>query len=180
MGNAPPDRSRRTLRAVACVYFAFHMAAVTMANVSRTTALGTGFHRPFDWYLRITSLGQYWDMFTTVPRFLEMDGALVASDASGTTAEYGPMLPGLAPYARSARVHGMFLRLAFSEEYYPGFAARYLAAVCRAVRERTGTTPRLVGFELRTRQLRPISAVLLDGKIGEPKTFRFGPAPCEH
>jgi hypothetical protein len=166
------------VRAVLCGYFVFHMAAITMANVSRTTELGSGFHRVFDWYLGATSLTQYWDMFTTPPRFLEMDGALVSQDSSGRITEYGPMLPGLTPYRKTARVNGMFLRLAFSDENYPGYSTRYLAAVCRAIAEKAGSTPVAVGFELRTRQLRSLAEVRRDGTISEPKTFRFGPAPC--
>jgi len=171
-------RRHKALRVFACVYFIFHCAAITLANMSRTTELGDGFHRPFDWYLRATGLSQYWDMFTTIPRFLAMDGALVASNAAGATAEYGPMLPGLLPYRNSARIHGMFLRLAFSDENYPGYSNRYLAAVCRAIGERSGSTPSQVGFELRTQQLRRLEDVRRDGRISEPKTFRFGPAPC--
>ena len=176
------DRNARNkaLSVCACVYFVFHLTAITMANVSRTTELGDGFHRPFDWYVRATGLFQYWDMFTTIPRFVSMDGALVASDSSGRVAEYGPMLPGLLPYRNTSRVHGMFLRLAFSDENYPGYSGRYLAAVCRAIGERVGAEPSQVGFELRTRQLRRLEDVRRDGQISEPKTFRFGPAPCAH
>jgi hypothetical protein len=169
---------RKVLRTAACAYFVFHIAAITLANVSRTTELGSGLHRPFDWYLQVTSLSQYWDMFTTIPRFLAMDGALLASDANGAVTEYGPMLPGLSPYRKTSRVHGMFLRLAFSDENYPGYADRYLAAVCRAVGERAGSLPSQVGFELRTQQLRRLEDVRRDGRISEAKTFRFGPAPC--
>lgn len=171
-------RRHRALRLAACAYFAFHIAAITMSNVPRTTELGDGFHRPFGWYLELTSLSQYWDMFTTVPRFLDMDGALVASDTQGVVSEYGPMLPGLTPYRHTSRVNGMFLRMAFSDEYYPGYSGRYLAAVCRAIAEKVGTMPTKVGFELRTRQLRPIGDVRRDGRIAEAKTFRFGPASC--
>jgi hypothetical protein len=170
----------KALRVAACLYFVFHCAAITLSNVSRTTELGSGFHRPFDWYLRVTGLSQYWDMFTTIPRFVAMDGALVASDASGATAEYGPMLPGLLPYRKTSRIHGMFLRLAFSDENYPGYSGRYLAAVCHAIGERIGAAPSQVGFELRTLQLRRLDDVRRDGQISEAKTFRFGPAPCAH
>jgi hypothetical protein len=75
-------------------------------------------------------------------------------------------------------VNGMFLRLAFSDQYYPGYSGRYLAAVCRAIGEKSGAPPSMVGFELRTQQLRPLDDVRRDGKIAEAKTFRFGPAPC--
>lgn len=173
-----PDRKTRVIRVVACGYFVFHLVAITMANVSRSTELGDGFHRPFDWYLRVTGLSQYWDMFTTIPRFLDIDGVLVAADRSGATKEYGPMLPGLLPYRKEPRVHGMFLRLAFSDAYYPGYSNRYLAAVCAAIAERAGSPPSQVGFELRTRQLRALSDVRRDGTIAETKTFRFGPAAC--
>jgi hypothetical protein len=173
-------RRQKALRVAACLYFVFHCAAITMANVSRTTELGDGLHRPFDWYVRATGLAQYWDMFTTIPRFLSMDGALVASDANGSVAEYGPMLPGLLPYRKTSRIHGMFLRLAFSDENYPGYSNRYLGAVCRAIGDRVGATPVQVGFELRTQQLRRLEDVRRDGRIAEAKTFRFGPAPCAH
>jgi hypothetical protein len=169
---------RKALRAALCAYFVFHLAAITMANVSRTTELGGGFHRPFDWYLGVTSISQYWDMFTTIPRFLDMDGVLVALDDRGNVREYGPMLPGLLPYRKTSRINGMFLRLAFSEQNYPGYSGRYLAAVCRAIAEREGAPPSRIGFELRTQQLRPLDDVRRDGKIAEPRVFRFGPAPC--
>jgi hypothetical protein len=117
-------------------------------------------------------------MFTTIPRFLQVDGVIMAADERGATAEYGPMLPGLTPCRKTSRVYGMFLRLAFSDESFPGYSNRYLAAVCRAISERTGAPPARVGFELRTRQLRPLEDVRRDGRIAESKTFRFGPAEC--
>jgi hypothetical protein len=166
------------VRAALCVACLFHLAAVTTSNLPRTTALGSSVHAPFDWYVGTFGLWQSWDMFTTIPHFLDLEGVLLATDSSGKETRYGPLLPGLAPYARSHRVQGTFMRMAFSDDAYSYFSKRYLAAICRAITSRTGSPPAKVSFELRALELRSLDAVRKDGRIAEPKTYRFGPAPC--
>src|SRR5512139_1994675 len=92
-----PGRSgRRPLaRTAACAFFAYHVAAVTIANLPRTTALGSALHRPFELYTNLTALGQTWDMFTTIPRFAKLDGDLVVEVAPGDVRRFGPVLPDL-------------------------------------------------------------------------------------
>lgn len=171
---------RRAARAVLCGAFLFHLAAVASSNLPRTTALGTSVHAPFDWYVGTFGLWQTWDMFTTIPHFLDLEGSLLAVDASGKEVRYGPLLPGLASYAHAHRIQGTFMRMAFSDDAYPEYSRRYLAAICRAVTNRTGAPPAKVAFELRALELRPLDDVRKDGRIADPKIYRFGPAPCTH
>jgi hypothetical protein len=156
----------------------FHLAAITMANVSRTTALGTTFHRPFETYIDAARLWQSWDMFTTIPHFHDMAGALVAFDDQGNITRYGPMLPDLRPLRKDPRIIGAFLRLAFVEDGYAAYNVRYLRAVCDAIATRSGKRPAKVGFELYTEELRSIQDVQRDNRIGERKTYPFGPIAC--
>lgn len=164
-------------RAALCAILIFHLAAITITNVPRTTALGSTFHRPFDAYLSFTGLWQSWAMFTTIPYYLEVDGSFVAIGADGRQTEYGPMLPGLEPYRKDPAIDVMFLRLGFVSDY-AAYGGRYTAALCKAVAERTGTVPAGISFELRTKQLRPMKDVLRDGRIADPHSFKFGPTPC--
>jgi len=151
-----------------------------MANVSRSTALGTVFHRPFELYEGLFRLDQTWDMFTTIPHFRDMDGTLVAIDEAGAETRYGPMLPGLTPYRKDPRMHSMFLRLAFAGQVYPEYSTRYLAAVCRAIAAKTGSSPQKVAFDLHTEQLRPLDRVRADARVAESNVTRYGPMACPH
>ncbi len=176
---AVSERRRRPwLRGLACVALVYHLAAITMANVSRTTALGTAFHRPFDPYLALFRLDQSWDMFTTIPHYLDMGGHLVAIDANGVETNYGPLLPDFRPYPKDPRFFGTFLRLAFYAQGYPGYSVRYLVAVCRAITVRTGKVPAKVAFQLATQELRPMQDIRADGRIAQSRVMRFGPVPC--
>jgi hypothetical protein len=163
---------------VVCAALLYHLAAITLANLPGTTALGSGIHRPFAHYLTLFGLHQTWDMFTTIPHFLDMTGVLAVLDDQGQETSEGPLLPGLERYKKDNRIHVTFMRLAFSAEAYPGYPVRYLAGVCRALLQKKGRLPASVGFELRVKELRPLADVQRDHRIAEPKTFRFGPAAC--
>lgn len=177
--SSPPARGSAFARVALPAYVVYHLAAITLANVPETTALGSGFHRPFAAYLSLFGLRQTWDMFTTIPHFLSMTGKLeVRDEPGGAVHAEGPLLPGLEPYVNDNRVHVTFMRLAFSAEYYPGYPERYLAAVCRALVAKTGKAPAQVGFELSVEQLRPLADVRRDRRIAEPKSFHFGPSSC--
>jgi hypothetical protein len=174
----PTPRSRSILRAFACVFLVFHLAAVTVDNLPRTTTLGAGIHAPFDVYLGVVQLWQGWDMFTTIPHFASMDGDVLVADVDGSHERVGPIVPGLEPFRKDPRMYSLFLRLAFSADGAGGFALRYRAAVCRALAAKLGHLPKAVGFDLRTEQLRSIADVQRDGRIGEPKTFHYDEAAC--
>jgi len=171
-------RARPLIRVLLCAYSVFHLTAITLGNVPQNTAMGSTFHRPFRLYLGVFSLYQTWDMFTTIPHFLAMTGELLAEDAAGNPVRRGPLLPGFEGYRNDNRLHVTFMRLAFSPDSYPGFPQRYLASVCRALTNEFGAPPKQVGFELRVMQLRPLSDVRRDHRIGEPKTISFGPTQC--
>jgi hypothetical protein len=173
---APESVERRVLRAALCVLLVFHLAAITITNLPRTTALGSFFHRPFDAYIAQTGLFQSWAMFTTIPYYLDVGGSIVVVDREGRQVNYEPMLPGFAPYIKDPSNDVMFLRLGFSPEY-AGYGARYTAAICRALAH-AGKPPLSIGFELRTGALRRIQDVARDGRMADAKTFRFGQAPC--
>jgi len=170
--------ARRALRVAFCGALVFHLAAITISNLPANTAFGSGIYRPFAWYLTPTGLWQTWDMFTTIPHFLNLDGFLVVVDEHGGQTRVGPLLPGLTPFVQTTRVQGTFMRLAFSNESYAGYSKRYLGAVCRAVLERRHGAPTQVGFELRADELRPLEDVQKDGRIAQLKTYSFGPTPC--
>jgi len=170
--------ARRGYRIAICTALLFHLAAITIANLPATTGLGAGINGPFAWYLTPTGLWQTWDMFTTIPHFKDLDGALVAVDESGNVTRYGPLLPGFAPFVSSTRIQGSFMRLAFSSDTYPAYSKRYLAAVCRALlAERRGTATK-VGFELKAEELRSLADIQKDGRISQPKTLSYGPTAC--
>jgi hypothetical protein len=170
--------ARRSFRIATCTALLFHLAAIMIANLPATTAFGTAIYTPFAWYLTPTGLWQTWDMFTTIPHFRGLDGALVAVDESGAVTRYGPLLPGFAPFVRSTRIEGSFMRLAFSAESYPAYSNRYLAAVCRALLAARRGAPTKVGFELKADELRALADIRKDGLVSQPKTFSYGPTTC--
>ncbi len=170
--------ARRALRIGICAALVFHLAAITIANLPATTALGGSIYRPFAWYLTPTGLWQTWDMFTTIPHFLDLDGALVVVDESGSITRRGPLLPGFASFAKTVRIQGTFMRLAFSSDSYTSYTKRYRAAICRALLAERRGAPTQVGFELLAQELRPLADIRKDGRISQPKTYSFGPAAC--
>lgn len=170
--------ARRALRVAACVALLFHLTAITASNLPASTALGTGIHRPFAWYLTPTGLWQTWDMFTTIPHFLDLDGHLVVVDEKGGVTHRGPLLPGLAPFLKTVRIQGTFMRLAFSSDTYGNYAQRYRAAICQSLLAARNGAPTSVGFELVAQELRPLQDIRRDGRIAQPKTYPFGPTPC--
>jgi hypothetical protein len=170
--------ARRALRVAICAALVFHLAAITTSNLPANTPLGNAIYRPFSWYLSPTGLWQTWDMFTTIPHFFDLNGALVAIDDHGRTTRRGPLLPGFRPLVRTVRIQGTFMRLAFSADSYSSYTKRYRAAVCRALdAEHPGQTIQ-VGFELVAQELRSLDDIRKDGHIAQPKTYSFGPTPC--
>ncbi|HEX4338078.1 MAG TPA: hypothetical protein VH062_19345 [Polyangiaceae bacterium] len=170
--------ARRALRIAICAALTFHLAAITVSNLPANTPFGAAIYRPFAWYLTPTGLWQTWDMFTTIPHFLDLDGKLVTADENGVVSRRGPLLPGFARFARTVRVQGTFMRLAFSADSYTSYTRRYRAAICRALLTERHGAPTQVGFELIAKELRSLDDIRKDGRISQPKTYTFGPTPC--
>jgi hypothetical protein len=170
--------ARRALRVAICSALVFHLAAITVANLPPNTPFGGAIYRPFAWYLTPTGLWQTWDMFTTIPHFLDLGGALVAVDEHGTVTRRGPLLPGFAPFEKTVRIQGTFMRLAFSPESYASYTKRYRAAVCRQLLTERHGAPTQIGFELLAQELRSLDDIRKDGRISLPKTYSYGPAAC--
>jgi hypothetical protein len=170
--------AQRLLRAAVCAALVFHIAAITVANLPANTVYGAGIYRPFAWYLTPTGLWQTWDMFTTIPHFFDLDGRLVVADEHGTVTRRGPLLPDFAPFVKTVRIQGTFMRLVFSNDTYGSYATRYRAAVCRALLAERKGAPTSVGFELVAQELRPLEDIRKDGRIAQSKTYPFGPTPC--
>jgi hypothetical protein len=171
------SRKQRFIRGAACAFFLFHLAAITIGNVPRTTALGAGIHRPFGAYLRVTGLAQRWDMFSTIPHFLDIQGSLVARDERRKETRYGPLFTD-PETPLTLRTQAMLVRLTYSRVEYQEALRRYLRAACRKVASRTGETPRGVGLELRTLRIRRLADIRKDQRIADEKLLRFEEGPC--
>lgn len=169
---------RPILRGAICAALTFHLAAITVSNMPANTVFGAGLYGPFAWYLTPTGLWQTWDMFTTIPHFFDLDGRLVVVDENGGVTRRGPLLPGFAPFLKTVRIQGTFMRLAFSNDVYDAFSRRYRAAICRALLTERNGAPTSVGFELVAQELRPLADIRKDGRIAQSKTYPFGPTPC--
>jgi hypothetical protein len=172
----PRTRSERWLRAGLCAYFSYHIAAIAIANVPATSALGRLCHAVVDPYLGTFGLWQSWDMFTTVPHYVHIDGLLVARDDSGNESRHGALLPGLEDYRDELRIHALFMRMTVAA---PSGIRRdaYLEAACRAIAERGGS-PATVAIELEVEQFRSLDAMRTDGMVGEFQTLHFGERSC--
>ena len=165
----------RAARAVACAYFVCHLAAISNASLFRPSALGAA--RAFDAYTRFFGLWQTWDMFTTIPYYLDLDGQLVARDTAGRETRHGAMLPGLARYRKDLRVHGLFLRLLSSPTFgEPG--RRYIWAACRAIEARTERPVETVRIELVGARIRRLDDIRRDGRLYETDRNQSADQPC--
>lgn len=160
-----------------CGFFVFHLAAITVANVPKTTALGSAIHRPFETYVRLAGLWQSWDMFTTIPYFLDLDAQLVTL-IDGREVRFGPMLPGLEPYKKELRIHGLFLRMTDPAGGSRDVASAYFRSACRAVEAHVGAKPTRIGVELFVRRIRPLTEIRRDGRIADVERRPFEGPPC--
>lgn len=171
------EQRRSPVRTVACAFFLFHIAAISIANVPETTALGSAFHAPFETYVRVAGLWQSWDMFTTIPYYLDLDAELVAL-VDGREVRFGPMLPGLSRYRKELRVHGFFLRITEPGGEWSHYSNAYFRAACRAVSTRTGVEPTRIGLDLLAGRIRPLADVRRDHRIAQIERRGFEGPRC--
>jgi hypothetical protein len=180
MQSAARGRWSVARRSAACALVAYHLGAVTIANLAESTDLTRSMHKLVDPYLHFFGQWQEWDMFTTIPLYLSLQGKVVARATDGKETRYEPMLPGLAPQADSLRLASMFARVVWARRSFAWHVDRYRDAVCAAVGQQQGETPRSVRVELDAMVIRNLKLIRQDGVIAEPKTFKSEDLPCPH
>jgi hypothetical protein len=176
-----PDETRRWLvakRIVVCGLVLYHLAAVTIGNLVEAGSLSQTLHRYVNPYLRLFGQWQEWDMFTTIPLYLTIEGKVVARAMDGKETRYDPLLPGFTKGPDSLRLISMFARVVWARKSFRLHVERYQRAVCHAIAEREGSMPRSVRVELDTLTIRQLTAIRKDGVIGDPRTYKSEEAPC--
>jgi hypothetical protein len=150
------QRIHRRLVCGACV---FHMAATVATNLPANTAFGGELRAPFAAYLDRAGLWQNWVMFHTIPYFRAIRPRLVASASDGSTREFGPMLPGLAPYRHTTRIVSLFLRYTWPPDDIAPHVHAYLRRACDEVARATGSRPASITLRLDSLRLQPLAHV---------------------
>jgi hypothetical protein len=178
MDEGATRRWARARKVTGCLLLLCHLGAVTVANLAETTPLSRALRHYVNPYLRFFGQWQEWDMFTTIPLYQSIQGKVVAKAVDGAETRYDPMLPGFTEQPDSLRMASMFARLVWARKGFRWHVERYHAAVCRAIAQRTGSTPKSVRVELDTLTIRNLRSVRHDGVIGEPRTFKSEDVPC--
>lgn len=174
------DRVFKVLfRALACVFLTYHLAASTLTNLTTSTALRSQPHRWIRPYISLFSLWQEWDMFTTIPYYLEIRGTLVGTFSDQTTREFGPMLPDFEETPRSLKITSLLARLMWSKNAFESNVSRWEHAACRAIADETGQRPKTIHLKLSTERLNPLARVRSTGEISHPEQFNTRPASCK-
>lgn len=178
--NAPPPNERWAVvrRVLVCSLVLYHLSAVTIANLNESAELSQTLHRYVNPYLRAFGQWQEWDMFTTIPLYLSIEGKVVARRMDGSETRYDPMLPGLAPAPDSLRLASMFARLVWGRKGFRAHVDRYNRALCRAIAEREGSMPRTLRVEVDTQTIRALTAIRKDGVIADARTYKSEEAVC--
>jgi hypothetical protein len=175
---AHSPRFQRAKRALIALLASAHMACVMIANLPDNVSLGKALHGFADPYLRAFGQWQEWDMFTTIPLYADIRAKLVARGEDGSETRYDPMLPGLTPQPDSLRVMSLFARLVWSRKPFTSYVARFHAAACRAIGQRSGSIPKTVRVELHVQALRSPRAVRQTGVSTDPRLFKSEDTPC--
>jgi hypothetical protein len=182
MLRAMPERGRLRsilIRGIACVFFLYHLAAITLTNISTSTALGNNVHPWIRPYIRHTGLWQEWDMFTTIPYYQGIQGRLVATFPDQRTQEFGPLIPGFGETYTSLRVSSLFARIMWSRNAFQTNIGQWERTACHVVEAHSGEQPRHVQLKLDTQRLNTLSQVRSTGKIARPEQFTTRPAMCK-
>lgn len=169
---------RQLLRTAVCVFCLYHMHAMLLANLFEVNPLAKALRGWVDPYLTTLVQWQEWDMFTTIPLYLDIQSTLVARDGSGAETRYGPMLPGFTPPPDNLRIVSMAGRLVWVRHAFPAHVNRHHRAACAAITRASGAPPQSVRIELDAKPLRSLERVAATGVIADSKVFRSGNLPC--
>jgi hypothetical protein len=178
MNSSTATRVALAKRWIGCGLVLFHMVAVSIANLAEGTKLSAQLHRAVDPYVRFFGQWQEWDMFTTVPLYLSIEGRVVAKLPDGSEHEYPPVLPGLVPAPYNLRYVSMFARVVWAKRSFRWHSERYLSALCRAIGTREGVKPKSIRLEIDTQTIRPLKQIRQDGEIAEARTFKAEEVAC--
>lgn len=154
------------------------MQAMLFANLREINPLAKTLRSWVEPYLVTFVQWQEWDMFTTIPLYLDIRHTLVARDDSGQETRYEPMLPGFTPQSDNLRILSMAGRLVWVRHGFRVHADRHHRAACAAIERVSGTRPRSVRVELDAQPLRNRHQIIATGVIADPKVFRSGDLPC--
>lgn len=152
----------RSAVTLGCIY---HMAAVLAHNLPTDTALGNP-RAPFAAYASLTWVYQAWSMFHTIPYYVAIRPALVASYADGKRKEYGASLPGLKKLETTPRATYLSLRTTAPADEYVLFANYYLGRACDEIAKRERKRPVSVAMRLHAVRVMPLSEVRKKRRLG--------------
>ncbi len=152
----------RSAVALGCLY---HMAAVLAHNLPTDTALGSP-RAPFAAYASLTWVYQAWSMFHTIPYYVALRPALVASYADGKRKAYGAKLPGLTRLESTPRAAYLTLRTTAPTDEYIPFANYYLARACDEIAKLEHKRPISVAMRLHAVRITSLAEVRKTKRIG--------------
>lgn len=179
---AMPNRGRSRkvfVRAIACTFLLYHLAALTLTNLSTSTTLRNSLHVWVRPYTGVLGLWQEWDMFTTIPYYSEVRPSLSVQFLDKGPLQLGPMLPALTPAPESLRISTLFSRIMWSRRSFEDNVSRWERMTCRAIQASTGQRPKSFQLKLATERLNTLAQVRATGKIAHPEEFSTKPALCK-
>lgn len=128
-------------------------------------------------YVAVLGLEQRWGMFTSAPRYLDLEAHTIVRWPDGETRRYEALLPGFAPYADELRLDAFFARSRPRGD--PGRdARRYHASMCRAVADESGRKPESVQLIVVANMLQPLDVVRDTRAVAEARTLEGNPQAC--
>jgi hypothetical protein len=163
-------RHTTALKTATTLLFLGHMLATSVQHIPRDSALRPA-AAPFVAYQALTGIWQDWDMFITIPYLHSYDVGLDVTDAKGTSASYGPMLPGLRAYDGDIRAEGFFTRV-LDEEGFAGYRAGYFRSVCAALRASSGEGGQTLVFHETFERIRSLADIQAGKGIGSRDEHR--------
>jgi len=118
-------------RAIGICFCLFHLVAITVWSLAPRmhSPLATSFREYFRPYIHYTGLHQYWTMFQVHPERHSFKIGIRATNKSGETKAFGPVLPGMHPYSSSLRMDQFFI----AHRRNGKRLNKYVQSVCRAI-----------------------------------------------
>ena len=161
--------------AVALAALTWHAAAIGFTLIPFESQLRKRLAPPMDFYRKLTGIEQHWNMFETVPYHRDYTVAVgVTQGSANTSAETGPILPGLAPFPEYFRYHTFMTRLESKEfDMFLEPYARHLGE--EILRAHPGATR----FEIRKQaeRIQDLELIRDLGKVSRTVQTVHGPYP---
>jgi hypothetical protein len=171
-GTSEAQKRPKLIAGLVIAFGLFHGASMLLGILPR----GAGINEALAPYRQLTGTEQDWGMFHTIPTVREKLLTVEVADASGPVSEFGPILPGLKPYATHSRIRYYYL---LNRMTAPGssYFDPYIDQLREAVAKDSPGIPVEFMLKTETDYIRLIKRIQEDGKMTLRKSGAHGPFP---